>query len=235
MSHNGFTDLHISCPNPTNIPLMLSQYFLSTIFSNSILVLLGSFVLLTHLSLFAILWIWVSTATPSTCWQHSFKYNNPIFLPIPGNFTISSKVSGASSSYSSLNFSASFFIFFALTLWKDTLNIISTNSSSDIFNILSIFNPYSINFWVVSYVILSLVCGLNIKETKPWNFINFLSLLSQTWMHEDKPWVSTTAGVSFLISLIFWKSFSNFSFLSNISFSSSDSNSFSSIFKNYSN
>ena len=45
-----------------------------------------------------------------------FKYSNPIFLPIPGNLIISSKVSGASSSYSSLNFSANFFIFFALTL-----------------------------------------------------------------------------------------------------------------------
>ena len=27
--------------------------------------------------------------------------------------------------------------------------------------------PYSNNFFVVSYVILSFVCGLNIKETNP--------------------------------------------------------------------
>ena len=116
LSHKGFTDLHISCPNPTNIPFISSQYFSSTIFSNSILVLFGSLVLLTHFNLLAILCICVSTATPLVFWQHSFKYNSPIFLPIPGNLTISSKVSGASSLYSSLNFSANFFIFLAFTL-----------------------------------------------------------------------------------------------------------------------
>ena len=163
--HFGLNGVQYNCPNPTNSGFISTHSSFGNHFSKATRVSSGvlfrgepAFVTAqdseTHPKRSVILWTCTSTHIPLGFSHPTFMIKCPIFGPTPGSSTNDSKSGGMSPPYFSMHIFAAARKYFALFRWNPTWWMISSKSSSVVFNIPSAVSLFSaINLFIVAWLI----------------------------------------------------------------------------------